>query len=48
MFTGLLGPTFPLLEESILTELSSIVRLITVKAIGFFIGTCCSSYLYIW
>ncbi|CAF3827644.1 unnamed protein product [Adineta steineri] len=48
MFTGLLGPTFPFLAENLSTEVSSIVQLITVKAIGFFIGTCLSSYLYTW
>lgn len=48
MFSGLLGPTFPFLAQNMSTELSSVVWLIAVKAIGFLIGTCLSSYLYTW
>lgn len=48
MLTGLLGPTFPYLEQNMSTKLSSIVWLIAVKAIGFLIGICLSSCLYTW
>lgn len=48
MFTGLLGPTFPFLAERVPTDLSAIVWLIAMKAIGFLIGTLLSTYLYTW
>jgi len=48
MFTGLLGPTFPFLSQRMPADLSAIIWLIAMKAIGFLIGTFLSSYLYAW
>lgn len=48
MLTGLLGPTFLYLSQNMFTELSSVIWLIAVKAIGFLIATVLSSYLYTW
>jgi hypothetical protein len=48
MFTGLLGPTFPFLSQRMPADLSAIIWLIAMKAIGFLIGTLLSSYLYAW
>jgi len=48
MFTGLLGPTLPFLSQQIPAELSSVIWLIALKAIGFLLGTILSTYLYSW
>lgn len=48
MFTGLLGPTLPFLSQRMPADLSAIVWLIGMKAIGFLIGTLLSAYLYSW
>ncbi|CAF1411422.1 unnamed protein product [Adineta steineri] len=48
MFTGLLGPTFPFLAQRMPADLSAIIWLIPMKAIGFLIGTLLSAYLYTW
>jgi len=48
MFTGLLGPTFPFLSQHMPADLSEIIWLIAMKAIGFLIGTFLSAYLYSW
>ncbi|CAF1406387.1 unnamed protein product [Adineta ricciae] len=48
MITGLLGPIFPFLAENLSTESHSIIRLITIKAVGFLFATYFSSYLYTW
>jgi hypothetical protein len=48
MFTGLLSPTFLFLSQRMPADLSAIIWLIALKAIGFLIGTFLSSYLYAW
>ena len=48
MFTGILGPTFPSLAQRMPADLSAIIWLIALKAIGFLIGTLLSVYLYAW
>jgi hypothetical protein len=48
MLTGLLGPTFPFLAQRMPADLSAVIWLIAMKAIGFLIGTFLSAYLYGW
>jgi hypothetical protein len=48
MFIGILGPTFPFLAQNMPADLSAIIWLIALKAIGFLIGTFLSAYLYSW
>ncbi|CAF1066838.1 unnamed protein product [Rotaria sordida] len=48
MFTGLLGPTFQFLSQHMSSELSAVTWLISMKAIGFLIGSFLSAYLYAW
>ena len=48
MFTGLLSPTFLFLSQHMPADLSAVVWLIGIKAIGFLIGTFLSVYLYAW
>jgi hypothetical protein len=48
MFIGLLGPTFPFLSQRMPADISAVVWLIAMKAIGFLIGTLLSAYLYAW
>lgn len=48
MFVGILGPTFPSLAQRMPADLSAIIWLIALKAIGFLIGIHLSVYLYSW
>ncbi len=45
---GLLSPTFTFLAQRMPADLSEIIWLIGIKAIGFLIGTFISAYLYAW
>ncbi|CAF3964625.1 unnamed protein product [Rotaria sp. Silwood2] len=48
MLTGLLGPTFLFLSQRMPANLSAVIWLIGIKAIGFLIGSFLSVYLYAW
>ena len=48
MTVGLLGPTFIFLSQHMPADLSAIVWLIALKAMGFLVGTLVSAYLYVW
>lgn len=48
MISGLLGPTFLFLAQRMPADLAAVVSLISIKAVGFLIGTLFSTYLYAW